>query len=136
MINGLIGKIASIASSKITYILIGVVATFATAAYGYFKHTNEQIEILRQNNAELQAATTIQRESIVVLQERIVVFEKANIELRKRLDQAEESKSVLIEKLQQHDLTRLSRQKPGLIEKRVNDATKKIFDDIEAATAE
>ena len=38
-------------------------------------------------------------------------------------------------KLQKHDLTRLSIGKPGMMEKRINDDTKKLFSDFESITA-
>ena len=41
----------------------------------------------------------------------------------------------LSKKLREHDLTRLTLRKPGLIEKRVNDATKKVFEELESSTA-
>ena len=45
----------------------------------------------------------------------------------------------LRKKLHKHDLTRLSIKKDiyqsGLIEKRINDGTKKLFDNIESVTA-
>ena len=53
------------------------------------------------------------------------------VELRK----AEEYKDELNEKLREHNLTKLSAAKPGLIEKRVNEATSKIFKELETITA-
>ena len=41
----------------------------------------------------------------------------------------------LRKKLHKHNLTRLSIKKPGLIEKRINNGTKKLFDNIESLTA-
>lgn len=58
-----------------------------------------------------------------------------NTELQKKLQESEVYKDNLISKLQKHDLAALSLKKPGLIEKRINDATKKVFDEIEADTA-
>ena len=49
--------------------------------------------------------------------------------------EAEKYKDELLNKFQRHDLSLLSLKKPGLIEKRVNNATKKVFDDIERLTA-
>ena len=46
----------------------------------------------------------------------------------------EEYRNELISKLQKHDLTRLSHQKPGMIEKRINNGTQKVFDSLESLT--
>jgi len=47
------------------------------------------------------------------------------------LQEATAYKDELISKLQRHDLSRLSLRKPGLIEKRINDGTSQVFDDLE-----
>ena len=49
--------------------------------------------------------------------------------------EAEKYGDELSKKLREHDLTRLTLRKPGLIEKRVNDATQKVFEDLESSTA-
>jgi hypothetical protein len=43
-------------------------------------------------------------------------------------------KNELLDKLRKHDLTRLSQQKPGLVERRINNGTKKLFDSFESLT--
>ena len=50
-------------------------------------------------------------------------------------NKAEEYGDDLRKKLHKHDLTRISIKKPGLIEKRINDGTKKLFERIESLTA-
>ena len=55
-------------------------------------------------------------------------------ELQVELAAATKYKDELIEKLQKHDLTRLSLKKPGLIEKRINNGTKQLFESFESLT--
>ena len=65
------------------------------------------------------------------------VFAELNKELQVNLDAANDYKDVLINKLRKHDLSRLSLKKPGLVEKRINAGTKKLFlsiEDISGAT--
>jgi hypothetical protein len=50
------------------------------------------------------------------------------------LQKAEQYGDDLREKLNNHDLTKLSAKKPGLIEKRINNATAKIFQELEDIT--
>jgi hypothetical protein len=54
--------------------------------------------------------------------------------LQERAKEAEAYQDELASKLRRHDLTALTLQKPGLIEKRVNNATAKIFDQLEIDT--
>ena len=60
-----------------------------------------------------------------------VLNRKLDIELRK----AHDYKNNLIAKLRKHDLVRLSQQKPGLVEKKINVGTKKLFKSFESITA-
>jgi len=41
----------------------------------------------------------------------------------------------LIAKLRKHDLSRLSQLKPGLVERRINNGTKQLFESFESITA-
>ncbi len=49
--------------------------------------------------------------------------------------EAEEYRETLNQKLRDHNLTKLSAAKPGLIQRRVNDATAKIFKELEDITS-
>ena len=69
------------------------------------------------------------------LQESQEKFATLNKDLQMKLDKAEEYGDDLRKKLHKHDLTRLSIKKPGLIEKRINNGTKKLFERIESLTA-
>ena len=62
-------------------------------------------------------------------------IEKINSDLQIKLQNAENYKDELVQKLNKHNLTKLSASKPGLIEKRVNDSTTKIFKELEDITA-
>ncbi len=56
-------------------------------------------------------------------------------ELNVELSSANEYKNELIGKLRRHNLTALTMQKPGLIETRVNNASKAILEELEATTS-
>ena len=64
---------------------------------------------------------------------------KENLEALRELDlklkEAYKESDSLRKLLAKHDLTKLAIEKPGLIEKRINDATDKTFDDIERLTS-
>jgi hypothetical protein len=119
------------------YILIAVVGLVGGVVYGgyyYYKDTQSRIQTLTENSARLEAVTKEQDNTINVLVKDQQKFEELNIELQSKLDKANEYKDVLIGKLRKHDLAKLSMQKPGLIEKRINNGTNKLFKSLEELT--
>ena len=119
-----------------TYIIIAVVGSMvATVGLLYYRDTQKRISTLQQNNAKLEVA--IQSKE-TALNEMTANFEKQsrlNKELSGKLEDAEKDQDDLRSKLQKYDLTRLSIGKPGMMEKRINDDTKKLFSDFESITA-
>tara|TARA_R100000008_G_scaffold44758_1_gene26035 strand:+ start:251 stop:658 length:408 start_codon:yes stop_codon:yes gene_type:complete len=119
------------------YILIAVIGLVGGVVYGgyyYYKDTQSRIQTLTENSARLEAVTEEQNNTIDVLIKDQEKFEELNRELQTSLDKANEYKDVLIGKLRKHDLAKLSMQKPGLIEKRINNGTKKLFQSLEDLT--
>tara|TARA_B100000524_G_C23594231_1_gene350166 strand:+ start:289 stop:660 length:372 start_codon:yes stop_codon:yes gene_type:complete len=119
-----------------TYIIIAVVGSMvATVGLLYYRDTQKRISTLQQNNAKLEVAVQSKE---AALNEMTANFEKQtrlNKELSGKLEDAEKDQDDLRSKLQKHDLTRLSIGKPGMMEKRINDDTKKLFSDFESITA-
>jgi len=119
-----------------TYIIIAVVGSMvATVGLLYYRDTQKRISALQQNNAKLEVAVQSKEDA---LNEMTANFEKQarlNKELSGKLEDAEKDQDDLRSKLQKHDLTRLSIGKPGMMEKRINDDTKKLFSDFESITA-
>jgi|TARA_B100000519_G_C14202068_1_gene418410 hypothetical protein len=118
----------------ILIIVVGLVGGVVYGGYYYYKDTQSRIQTLTENSARLEAVTKEQDNTINVLVEDQQKFEELNIELQSKLDKANEYKDVLIGKLRKHDLAKLSMQKPGLIEKRINNGTKKLFKSLEDLT--
>ena len=118
----------------ILIIVVGLVGGVVYGGYYYYKDTQSRIQTLTENSARLEAVTKEQDNTINVLVKDQQKFEELNIKLQSKLDKANEYKDVLIGKLRKHDLAKLSMQKPGLIEKRVNNGTKKLFKSLEELT--
>ena len=119
------------------YILIAVIGLIGGVLYGgyyYYKDTQARIQILTENNAKLEMATQEQEHTINTLVEDAIKFRELNKELNTKLEDANDYKDELISKLRRHDLSRLSQQKPGLVEKRINNGTKKLFESFESIT--
>ena len=74
-------------------------------------------------------------EALKTIQSNVEKTNKLNKELQGKLQDAEVYQDELRKKLQKHDLTRLSEKKPGLVEKKINEGTQKLFNDFESITA-
>jgi len=120
------------------YFLILVLGLVGGVVYGgwyYYKDTQARIQILTENSAKLEIATQQQEMTINTLVEDAEKYRELNKELNTKLESANDYKNNLIAKLRKHDLSRLSQQKPGLVEKRINNGTKKLFESFESITA-
>ena len=120
------------------YILILVVGLIGGVLYGgyyYYKDTQNRIAVLTENSAKLEQATNTQKQTIDTLVEDAAKFRVLNKELNTKLEAANEYKNTLIDKLRKHDLAKLSLQKPGLVERKINAGTKKLFESFEEISA-
>ena len=119
------------------YILVVVVGLVGGVVYGgyyYYKDTQSRIQTLTENNAKIMAAKEAQDNTIKTLIADREKFDELNKELQTKLDKANDYKNTLIDKLRKHDLAKLSMKKPGLVEKRINNGTKKLFRSLESLT--
>ena len=116
-------------------IVVGLIGGVVYGAYFYYNDTQQRIKTLQENNAKLETVAKANELTINSLQESQEKFATLNKDLQMKLDKAEEYGDDLRKKLHKHDLTRLSIKKPGLIEKRINNGTKKLFERIESLTA-
>ena len=117
-----------------------VIFLLILGACGYFVYDRiqalrENIQILKTNAEVMNNSLKESNETIVQMQRNAEAIEQQISELNTGLREAEKYKDEITEKLQKHNLTRLSAAKPGLIEKRVNEATSKIFKELEEITA-
>ena len=120
------------------YILIVVLGLVGGVVYGgwyYYKDTQARIATLTENSAKLEVAAQTQKQTIDTLVADAKKYEKLNSELHIKLDKANDYKNTLLGKLRKHNLTRLSTQKPALIEKKINNASKRLLESFESLTA-
>ena len=120
------------------YGLIVILVVLSGVGYGaisYYNDTQERLATLRDNNAKLEVANKSKEEALKTIQSNVEKTNKLNKELQGRLQNAEVYHDELRKKLQKHDLTRLSEKKPGLVEKKINEGTQKLFNDFESITA-
>ena len=120
------------------YFLILVLGLVGGVIYGglyYYKDTQARIAILTENSAKLEQAANTQKQTIDTLVEDAEKYRELNKELNTKLEAANEYKNKLIGKLRKHDLAKLSMQKPKMVEKRINNGTKRLFKSFEELTS-
>lgn len=112
----------------------GIVGMLVFGAVSEYRDMKNRIAVLRENNVKLELVAESNALALEEATQFATQMEEQNLELQANLQQAEVYKDSLIEKFRDHDLTRLSLKRPGMIQLRINNATKKVFDDIESLT--
>jgi len=116
-------------------LVIGLIGGVGYGAYYYYKDTQARIAVLTENSAKLEQATNTQKQTIDTLVADAAKFQELNRELNTKLEAANDYKNTLIDKLRKHNLAKLSLKKPGLVEKKINAGTKKLFESFEEISA-
>ena len=121
------------------YAMIFVIALLGGAAYAakyYYDTTQTTISQLRENNAKLEVANEENQQTIKKMGEDAIRLNALTDQLGEDLRKAEEYGDELRNTLNKHDMTHLANKKPGLIEKRMQNATDKLWDDLESVTSD
>ena len=108
-------------------ILIGLIVALGLG--GWFLY-NQNITLKNENTA-LTFAVEEQKQTIAAVQEAYETQGKALNNLSTRNAEIEGEMNRYLDIFRRHNLNQLAAAKPGLIEKRVNNGTKKVFDSIE-----
>ena len=119
------------------YAIIAIVGILGIAGYAakyYYDTTQATIATLRENNAKLETANQINQETIAQQQADAVKMAELNSQLTTDLQKAEQYGDELRATLNKHNLTHLANKKPGLIEQRMQNATDKLWDELEDIT--
>ena len=116
-------------------LVLGLIGGVGYGAYYYYKDTQARIAILTENSAKLEQAANTQKQTIDTLVEDAEKYRELNKDLNIKLEAANEYKNKLIGKLRKHDLAKLSMQKPKMVEKRINNGTKRLFESLEKLTS-
>ena len=114
-------------------IRIAIILTLIATAGGGFlwiKKLQSDLETARANVAKMEVAVQTAEASVKTLQADAAKMAELNSQLSAELQKAEQYGDELRATLQKHNLTYLATKKPGLIEKRMQDATNKLWDDL------
>lgn len=115
-------------------IILGLLGGLGFGVKYYYDSTQAKIEQLTAEKQILDQAVKTNEATIGRLREDAARQQQLNTELQANLRQAEAGLDKIRSTLSDHDLTRLALQKPGLIETRINNGTKQVFDQIEMDT--
>ena len=108
-------------------VLIGIILVMGIGSYFLYN----QYETVKAENVALTFAVEEQKKTIEVIKENFERQGKALNNLTARNAEIEGEMTRYLDIFKRHNLNKLALAKPGLIEKRVNDGTAKIFITIE-----
>ena len=117
-------------------IVVGLVGGAVWGGYTYYKDTQQRISTLTQNNAKLKSANDTNTATIQQLNKNALALNQLIDDLGSELKKAEQYGDELRNTLRKHNLTHLANKKPGMIEKRMQNATNKLWDDLESTTSD
>ena len=121
--------------SSIRIAMILVLLAGAGGGILYVKKLQSDLETARANVAKMEVAVQVSEESNKMLLAEQTKLAELNQQLSSDLQKAEQYGDELRSTLQKHNLTHLANKKPGLIQKRMQNATDKLWDDLESITA-
>ena len=120
------------------YLTIAVVTLIGGVVYGGFyvyQDKQKRIATLQQNNAKLEVVAKENEQVVRTMRVETARLNDLNKSLQGKLSRAEESRERLLTRLQEIILKKESMVNPVEIEKRINDGTDKMFDDLESITS-
>ena len=116
--------------------LVFIVLAAAGGGLFYVKQLQSNLEIARLNNAKLETAIETSEASIATLKADNARLNTLTDQLNTDLNKSEQYGDELRATLNKHNLTHLANKKPGLIETRTQNATDKLWDDLESITSD
>ena len=116
-------------------IVIGLVGGVVYGGFYFYQDAQKRIATLQQNNAKLEIVAKENEQVVRTMRVETARLNDLNTNLQGKLSKAEESREKLLTRLQEINLKKESMLNPIEIEKRINDGTDKMFDDLESITS-
>lgn len=104
-------------------IAVALILSMLGGAVWYYKWTQKEIGILRDNNAKLELAVETNEKAIDSVKKDVALSAVTLQELDVKFQESRKESDVIREKLSRHDIGYLASRKPGLVEKAVNKGT-------------
>lgn len=102
--------------------------------YFYYTDSQKRIEALNKQVEAQAIAVEIMQQENASLRKNFGQQAKNMNKLDKEVKQIKKETGQLAEMLSRHDFGNLVKEKPGMLEKRINTGTKKVFNDIKGIT--
>lgn len=115
----------------ISKILFGFILAGGAVGYLYYTQTQAELIELREYNMALEIKTQTQDETIDKMNSQYQLQAQALMDLTSKNAEIIAERDRYLDIFRRHDLSKLAAAKPGLIEPRVNNATKEVFDSLE-----
>ena len=115
----------------ISKILFGILIAGGAIGYVYYNQTQVELIELRELVASYELKFETQDNTIKVMEERHIQQSNAMLEMSEKNKEIIAERDRYLDIFKRHDLSKLAAAKPGLIEPRVNNATKDVFDSLE-----
>jgi hypothetical protein len=122
--------------STIKIALVFIMLAGAGGGLFYVKQLQSNLEIARLNNAKLESAVETSEASLATLKADNIRLNALSNQLNADLNKSEQYGDELRATLNKHNLTHLANKKPGPIEKRMQNATDKLWDNLESITSD
>jgi len=122
--------------STIKIALVFIMLAGAGGGLFYVKQLQSNLEIARLNNAKLESAVETSEASLATLKADNIRLNALSNQLNADLNKSEQYGNELRATLNKHNLTHLANKKPGPIEKRMQNATDKLWDNLESITSD
>ena len=122
--------------STIKIALVFIMLAGAGGGLFYVKQLQSNLEIARLNNAKLESAVETSEASLATLKADNARLNVLSDQLNADLNKSEQYGDELRATLNKHNLTHLANKKPGPIEKRMQNATDKLWDNLESITSD
>ena len=128
------------------YLIVAFVGAIA-GGYSYHQVTVSKFEAgiakleannrtLKENQVQMEIAVNTAEASLKAAEENAKKSEAAMSALTSRNNELNREKQTYLKIFKDHNLTRLARARPGMIEKRINNGTQKVFEALENDTKE
>ena len=108
-------------------LLIGIILVLGLGGYWLY---NENVT-LKANNLALEGAVATQEAAIKNMQTDFALQTTQLNDLQKKSQEAQKEMNRYLDIFKRHNLTKLAAAKPGLLEPKINNGTKNVFDSIE-----
>lgn len=117
------------------YLIMGAcMAVIILMGYLYYVDSQGKISSLMQENGIQKVAIAEQKVTITSLEDRIKVEQELRSKFDKSVTEITSQNRKMLAIFEKHNFDRISERKPGMVEDRANNSTRKMFRDMEDLT--